>query len=160
MSPRGAASSARREGLIRGVTILAIAGAVVLGAVLLLTAWPLINVVETGTTPEYPDLQARIYRAEVSQVFDAALHAVDRMPRWTILAYQQESGEIEAEAKSLVFRFVDDVVIRVTSQGASTVVSVRSASRIGRGDFGQNARNIRAFLRELDRQVERALSRA
>ena len=142
------------------MTILAIGGAVVLGAVLLLTAWPLINVVETGTTPEYPDLQPRIYRAEVSQVFDAALHAVDRMPRWTILAYQQESGEIKAEAKSLVFRFVDDVVIRVTSQGASTVVSVRSASRIGRGDFGQNARNIRAFLRELDRQVERALSHA
>ena len=93
-------------------------------------------------------------------MFDAALHAVDRMPRWTILAYQQESGEIKAEAKSLVFRFVDDVVIRVTSQAASTVVSVRSASRIGRGDFGQNARNIRAFLRELDRQVERALSHA
>src|SRR5207249_2713053 len=146
MSPSGAASSARREWLVRGVTILAIGGAVVLGAVLLLTAWPLINVVETGRTPEYPDLQPRIYRAEVSQVFDAALHAVDRMPRWTILAYQPEPGEIKAEAKSLVFRFVDDVVIRVTSQGASTVVSVRSASRIGRGDFGQNARNIRAFL--------------
>ena len=140
------------------MTIVAIAGAVVLGAVVLLRAWPLINVVETGRTPEYPDLQPRIYRAEVSQVFDAALHAVDRMPRWTILAYQPESGEIKAEARSLVFRFVDDVVIRVGSQDASTVVSVRSASRIGRGDFGQNARNIRAFLQELDRQVDRALS--
>jgi uncharacterized protein (DUF1499 family) len=158
MSPSGAASSTGREGLVRGVTIVAIAGTVVLGAVVMLAPWPLINVVETGRTPEYPDLQPRKYRAEVSQVFDAALHAVDRMPRWTILAYQPESGEIKAEAKSLVFRFVDDVVIRVTSQGASTVVSVRSASRIGRGDFGQNARNIRAFLRELDRQVERALS--
>lgn len=138
------------------MTIVAIAGAVVLGAVVLLKAWPLINVVETGTTPEYPDLQPRMYRAEVSQVFDAALHAVDRMSRWTILAYQPESGEIKAEAKSQVFRFVDDVVIRVRPQGASTVVSVRSASRIGRGDFGQNARNIRAFLQELDRQVDRA----
>ena len=146
--------------MVRGVTIVAIAGAVVLGAVVLLRAWPLINVVETGRTPEYPDLRPRIYRAEVSQVFDAALHAVDRMPRWTILVYQPESGEIKAEARSLVFRFVDDVVIRVTSQGASTVVSVRSASRIGRGDFGQNARNIRAFLQELDRQVDRALSDA
>src|SRR5438093_9118920 len=118
MSPSGAASCTRREGLVRGVTIVAIDGAVVLGAVLLLKAWPLINVVETGTTPEYPDLQPRMYRAEVSQVFDAALHAVDRMSRWTIVAYQPESGEIKAEAKSQVFRFVDDVVIRVRPQGA------------------------------------------
>ena len=36
------------------MTIVAIAGTVVLGAVVLLRAWPLINVVETGRTPEYP----------------------------------------------------------------------------------------------------------
>src|SRR5436309_2722840 len=144
MSARGAASRTGREGLVRGVTIVAIAGAVVLGAVVLLTAWPLINVVETGTTPEYPDIQPRSYREEVSQVFDAALHAVDRMPRWSLVVYQPESGEIKAEARSLVLRFVDDVVIRVRPLGVSTVVSVRSASRVGRGDFGQNARNIRA----------------
>ena len=142
------------------MTIVAIAGAVVLGAVVLLTAWPLINVVETGTTPEYPDIQPRSYREEVSQVFDAALHAVDRMPRWSLVVYQPESGEIKAEARSLVLRFVDDVVIRVRPLGVSTVVSVRSASRVGRGDFGQNARNIRAFFQELDRQVERAMRHA
>jgi len=129
-------------------------------AVVALRACPLINVVETGRTPEYPDIQPRVYRANVDQVFDAALHAVDRMPRWTLVSYQQESGEIKAEARSLAFRFVDDVVIRVMQQGASTVVSVRSASRVGRGDFGQNARNIRAFFDELDQQVERTSSHA
>ena len=150
--------ASRRGGLARGVTIVAIAGAIVLGMVVLLKAWPLINVVETGTTPEYPDIQPRSYPAGVAQAFDAALHAVDRMPRWSLVSYQSASGEIRAEARSLVFRFVDDVVIRVIPQGASTVVSVRSASRIGRGDFGQNARNIRSFFEELDRQMERASS--
>lgn len=142
----------------KGYLLLTLGGAVVVTAVILLRAWPLINVVETGTTPEYPDIQPRSYRAGVSQVCDAALHAVDRMPRWTLVSNQSESGEIKAEARSLVFRFVDDVVILVIPQGASTVVSVRSASRIGRGDFGQNARNIRAFFEELDQQVERASS--
>lgn len=142
------------------MTAVFVSVACVLIAVVALRAWPLINVVETGRTPEYPDIQPRVYRAKVDRVFDAALHAVDRMPRWTLVSYQRESGEIRAETRSLVFRFVDDVVIRVIPQGASTVVLVRSASRIGRGDFGQNARNIRALFEELDRQVERASSHA
>jgi len=49
---------------------------------------------------------------------------------------------------------VDDVVVRVAEDGGRTAVNVRSASRVGRGDFGQNARNIRAFFLELDRQLE------
>jgi uncharacterized protein (DUF1499 family) len=49
---------------------------------------------------------------------------------------------------------VDDVVIRVEEQAGLTVVNVRSASRIGRSDFGQNARNVRAFFGELERQLK------
>lgn len=119
----------------------------------MLRAWPMINVVETGETPEYPDIQRRVYRQEVDRVFDGALHAVHRLPRWSLVSYRAESGEIRAEATSRVFRFVDDVLIRVTRRGGGTVVAARSASRVGRGDFGQNARNIRAFFEELDRQV-------
>jgi uncharacterized protein (DUF1499 family) len=119
----------------------------------LLRAWPLINVVETGRTPEYPDILPRVYRVSPDRLYDAALHAVNRLPRWTLVTYRPESGEITAEARTLVLRFVDDVRIRVEPSGGASTVWVRSASRVGRGDFGQNARNIRAFLKELDRQV-------
>jgi len=119
----------------------------------MLRAWPIINVVETGQTPEYPDIQPRMYRQPVERVFDAALHTIQRLPRWLLVSYRTESGEIRAEATTRVLRFHDDVLIRVTRRGGETVVTVRSASRIGRGDFGQNARNIRAFFEELDRQV-------
>ena len=37
--------------------------------------------------------------------------------------------------------------------GGRTRVSVRSKSGIGRADFGQNARNIQLFLRELDQEL-------
>lgn len=119
----------------------------------MLRAWPMINVVETGRTPEYPDIQPRVYRQPVERVFDGALHAVQRLPRWSLASYRAASGEIRAAATSRVFRFVDDVLITVTRRADETIVAVRSASRIGRGDFGQNARNIRAFFEELDRQV-------
>jgi len=122
-------------------------------AFLFLAPWPLLNVVETGKTPEYPDVTPRFYQATTERAFDAALHAVNRLPRWALVAYQPEKGEIRAEARTRLFRFADDVLIRVEAQNGEVVVQVRSASRIGKGDFGQNARNIRAFFDELDRQM-------
>jgi uncharacterized protein (DUF1499 family) len=120
---------------------------------MLVRAWPVINVVETGKTEEYPDVRPRVYQEGRARVFDAALHAVHRLPRWTLSSYVGENGSIRAEARTLVFRFVDDILIRVLPEGTGSRVEVRSASRVGRGDFGQNARNIRVFFQELDHQL-------
>jgi uncharacterized protein (DUF1499 family) len=119
----------------------------------LLRAWPLINVVETGRTPEYPDIQPRRYAADPSRVFDAALHAISVLPRWSLVRHDEAAGEIRAESTTRVMRFVDDVTVRIQPQDRGTIVNARSASRVGRGDFGQNARNLRAFFEELDRQL-------
>jgi uncharacterized protein (DUF1499 family) len=133
--------------------LIAILGAGILVWVYLLRAWPLINVVETGRTPQYPDIIPRVYQAEPGRVFDAALHAVNRLPRWTLVVHRPEIGEIQAEVRTRMVRFVDDVLIRIEKTQEGARVHVRSASRVGRGDFGQNARTIRSFLAELDRQL-------
>lgn len=133
--------------------ILTFGGAILLGTVALLKAWPMINIVETGKTPEYPVVVPRQYPTSKDRVFDAALHAVGRMPRWTLVSSRPEQGAISAEATTRLFRFVDDVTIHCAEQNGVTLVNVRSASRVGRGDFGQNARNVRAFFDELDRQL-------
>lgn len=125
----------------------------VLGAIALLTACPVLNVVETGNTPAYPELLPRRYQERKDRVFDAALRAVGRLPRWRVTLSRPERGEITAEARTRLLRFVDDVTVRVDEQNGVTVVNVRSASRVGRSDFGQNARNILAFFAELDRQM-------
>ncbi len=132
-----------------GLLLLGIIGV----SAVLLRQWPMINVVETGRTPEYSDITPHVYRATTTRVFDAALHVVNRLPRWSLVKYTEEQGEIRAEARTLVLRFVDDVLIRIAEQSERTIVHVRSASRVGRGDFGQNARNIRIFFDELDRQM-------
>jgi uncharacterized protein (DUF1499 family) len=136
-------------GLLVGVLLLGGIGA----GVLALRSWPMINIVETGRTPEYPDIQPRTYQKPKAEVFDAALHVVNRLPRWSLVGYDENQGEIQAESRTALWRFVDDVRVRVRSREGGTVVDVRSASRVGRGDFGQNARRIRGFLEELDRQL-------
>lgn len=136
-------------GFLVGVLLLGGIGA----GVLALRSWPMINIVETGRTPEYPDIQPRTYQKSKAEVFDAALHVVNRLPRWSLVGYDENQGEIQAESRTALWRFVDDVRVRVRSGEGGTVVDVRSASRVGRGDFGQNARRIRGFLAELDRQL-------
>lgn len=116
------------------------------------TAWPRINDVETGRTPEYPDLQPRGYAAGVDQVVQAARDVLAGLPRWELVGAGQgpAGAELHAVRSTRVWRFKDDVTVKVRREGGRTVVSVRSRSRVGRGDFGQNARNVREFLAALD----------
>ncbi len=61
---------------------------------------------------------------------------------------------IEATAPTLVFGFPDDVVIRMRGSFESTDVDMRSASRSGQHDLGQNARRIRWFFGRLDAALQ------
>lgn len=128
---------------------------IVVGAVAAALAWPRINDVETGRTPEYPDLQVRTYARDVAGVARAVQRVVERLPRWTFVGAGQGPGgaEVRAVHRTLVFKFSDDVTVRVRAEGGRTKVSVRSKSRVGKWDFGQNARNVRELLAELDHEL-------
>ena len=59
---------------------------------------------------------------------------------------------IEATDTSTFFRFKDDVVVRVRpAPGGGSLVDMRSISRVGGSDVGMNAKRIRAFLADLQR---------
>ena len=64
--------------------------------------------------------------------------AVKSLPRTTII----ESGAdyLQAESRSLLFRFVDDLELRLDADAG--VIHVRSASRVGYGDMGVNRRRV------------------
>jgi uncharacterized protein (DUF1499 family) len=120
------------------------------------TAWPRINDVETGRSPEYPDLQVRTYTASPGQVAEALKKALDGRPGWTVVGSGQGPGGtvVSAVHQTRVFRFEDDVTVKIRRQDGATTVSVRSRSRVGKWDFGQNARNIRDLLTALDSSLD------
>lgn len=135
--------------------IIAVTACLVIGLGLgFMLFWPMINIVETGKTSEYPDIQPLRVPLSKDRVVDGALHAVSQLPHWLLISYDVAKGEVRAEATTSLLRFVDDVVIRVVEENTDVSVHVRSASRVGRGDFGQNARNIRKFFAELHRQLQ------
>ena len=128
--------------------------AAVLGALWCATAWPRINDVETGKTPEYPDLRVHDYGAGVDAVVKGVRTVASRLPRWEIVGVGKGSAGAEIQAvHTTLFRLKADVTIRVRREGSRTRVSARSKSQVGPWDFGQNARNIREILDALDHEV-------
>lgn len=127
----------------------------VAGVAFAYTTWPRLNDVETGKTPEYPDLQPREYRASPEAVTRSVKRAIGQLRGWRLIGEGKGpvGVQIQAVRTTRVFRFEDDVTIRIRSEGGRTRVYVRSRSRLGRSDFGQNARNIRELLTALDREV-------
>jgi hypothetical protein len=61
---------------------------------------------------------------------------------------------LEAQASTLIFGFVNDVVVRLRETPEGTEVDMRSASRVGAHDLGENARRIRRFFADLDAKLQ------
>ncbi len=81
-----------------------------------------------------------------------ALRRAERAARsrgWEIVAVAPGDMRIEATDTTLLFGFKDDIVIRVGAAGSGSRVDVRSMSRVGKSDFGVNAKRIRKFMKQL-----------
>ncbi len=50
--------------------------------------------------------------------------------------------------------FRDDVTIRIRPLAGQSRIDIRSVSRLGRHDFGANARRIAAFAEQLQTQLD------
>jgi uncharacterized protein (DUF1499 family) len=74
------------------------------------------------------------------------------LPRWRVEASDPVAGTLRATRRTRLFRFVDDVALRVESDGSGrSVLHARSQSRLGKGDFGQNRRNLLELFAALGR---------
>lgn len=108
----------------------------------------------------YPEIGGRRFEASMERVL-AAADAVIAAHGWTVVSHMpdglSEGGELTVElvAPSLILRLPADAVIRFTDEGESTFVDMRSNTRYGRHDLGENARRIRGFLDELDAEFAR-----
>lgn len=106
----------------------------------------------------YPLVAGRRYDLSLDRVLDSVKTVLARQG-WELVvappAAEQAGGEvdIEAVARSLVLSLPSDVAIRVVDDGDSTFVDMRSASRYGRHDLGENAQRISSFLTELDQEI-------
>lgn len=73
---------------------------------------------------------------------------VEKHPRWSVESHDAIEGGIEFHLTRTtpVMRFTDDVHVRLTADGDQTRVNAESQSRFGKGDLGQNPRNLKELI--------------
>ncbi len=110
------------------------------------------------THPGSPDprLRGRCYTIPFDQVWTAATLLADSgLPGWSVRSWNDREGVIQAEARTRIFRWVDEVTIRISlDANAQTRVDVTSKSQKGAADLGANARRIISFLKALDAKLD------
>lgn len=94
----------------------------------------------------YSDLTGITVSASPAEVV-AKAEELAKERGWTIEAVAPEEGRFEAVAYASWIKFEDIVVLRaVPMENGETLVDMRSISRVGISDLGENAKRIREFL--------------
>jgi uncharacterized protein (DUF1499 family) len=85
------------------------------------------------------------FRGDAPEAMAAVRKAVESMPGTTII--RQDGNYLYAEFRTRLLRFVDDV--EFIFDGQAGLIHVRSASRLGRRDFGVNRARVEALRRAI-----------
>jgi uncharacterized protein (DUF1499 family) len=108
----------------------------------------------------YADLRTLVLDRSAEEAFELVEEVVRRM-RWRVAAVTPPAGRaagktatLEATDHTLIVGFPDDIVVRIEGNATRAAIDVRSASRYGAFDFGQNASRLRRFLAELATRAE------
>ena len=120
------------------------------------------NVAETRPDHARGELRPRRYDRPVEELRRLTREAMIELG-WS--APREVEGRLRTEVRTPLFRFTDDVEVwfepdpgrdRTGDQGehrAGVLVSVRSASRVGRGDFAANTRHVLDLYATLERRL-------
>jgi hypothetical protein len=107
----------------------------------------------------YPDLRTLAVDRSVEEAYELVEEAVRKL-KWKVAAAeppvgkQARGGTLEATDVTPVVGFTDDIIVRVEGTANHARIDVRSASRFGHSDLGQNALRVRRFLAELQARVD------
>ena len=120
-----------------------------------LLRWFTHNVADTdaGTHPDLAPLDVPL---PVQDALPRVAAAVASLPRWQLESVEPGSGTLRATRRTRLFRFVDDVTVRLESTPDGVRVHARSASRLGKGDLGQNRRNLLELFAALRKHLGNA----
>lgn len=111
------------------------------------------NVAETRPDHRFPELRSPWIRADLDAT-RTALQAAVRELGWEEVR-ETEDGELHAVVVSKLFRFRDDVRVRLETGEGGTWLHARSASRVGKGDLAANARHIQDLIIAVEHAVDR-----
>lgn len=139
--------------------ILAIAIVIPVVAILIIgrTFYP-DNVAETSPDGGAKQIASRYYK---SDLVSAAKNVEEIIPtlstwggNWKLIENKIEGNSATIKAEVPVLFFTDDLTVTIATQenSESVKVDVRSSSRVGKSDFGENRRHVVQILEAIDKK--------
>jgi uncharacterized protein (DUF1499 family) len=107
----------------------------------------------------YPNIRPMLVDLEPDQAYRMSLRIAKELG-WRIVDSTppnlrgEGDAHIDATTRSLFFAFSSDIAIRIRAQGPKTEIDIRSASRVGRHDFGANAQRAERFIEAVQQSVD------
>lgn len=111
------------------------------------------NTATTSKDARNPLMRPTEVNMTVAEAEELVRRCAQRLSAWEFVErIEQEdenSIELHLTRTSGVFQFVDDVHVEITRTDDHSLIHIRSASRVGKGDLGQNPRNVRTLNNEI-----------
>lgn len=90
-------------------------------------------------------IEAALTPADLAQRVEAA---AESLKNWRRESREEAAGAIDLHfvRTTPALRFQDDIRVHIEPQGTGSRLTAESQSRVGKGDLGQNPRNLRELL--------------
>lgn len=126
------------------------------------------NFAELSEQAEDPELRPLTLEMDADAAQALIMDWVQSQSHWSVLDNETAESEdttptalsvIRLTRSTKLFRFVDDITVRLTPvDGGFLSLHAESQSRLGKGDLGQNPRNLKELTRGIGRLAENRLS--
>lgn len=105
---------------------------------------------QAATSPDARDeaLRPIVTGLALAELVETVKQAAAALDRWQLVdeAWSQGAARLYFVRTTPLFRFKDDVTVDVRGAGDGATVEAQSRSRVGKGDLGQNPRNLKELL--------------
>ncbi|MDN5848435.1 MAG: DUF1499 domain-containing protein [Nitrococcus sp.] len=111
------------------------------------------HVAQTEPMSAYPERRVYVYRRPAQAVLEAAVAAA-RANGWKIQSIDPKRHYLHAVAVTRLWHFKDDVEVWVkTAEDGGSALHLRSASRVGKADFGANTARIVRLRQQIEQRL-------
>ena len=138
--------------------LLLLLGAIPAVGIAALAALNPTNVAETSETSE--TLRSRHYKTDLQNFVAETEKIIPTLSTygqsWRVVESKTENNAATIKAEVPVLFFTDDLVINANfnEEKNETTINIRSASRVGKSDLGENRRHILQILEALDEKFK------
>ncbi len=96
-------------------------------------------------------LRPPLVKGTPTEVADRIARWIGQQGRWKLVRQQRikQGVDMNLTRTTSIMRFTDDVDVYLRAEGDSTRVQAQSQSRVGKGDLGQNPRNLKELVGNL-----------